>query len=119
MTVFEKIEAQQAGKENTGPWMVGEQLKDICRADPHCAEIVVQDLENSGMSLEACEKKIKAKADEIQKKTKQKCVCIPPNVAEQVIREFYGLPEAGAKAPSDPVPVAENSGFLDLADLLG
>ena len=119
MNVFEKIAAQQAGKENTAAWMVGEQLKDICRADPHCAEIVAQDLESSGMSLEACEKKIKAKADEIQKKTKQKCVCIPPNVAEQVIREFYGLPEAQEKAPSDPVPVAENTGFLDLADLLG
>lgn len=119
MTVFEKIEAQQAGKENTGPWMVGEQLKDICCADSHCAEIVAQDLENSGMSLEACEKKIKAKADEIQKKTKQKCVCIPPNVAEQAIREFYGLPEALAKAPSEPVPVAETTDFLDLADLLG
>ena len=119
MTVFEKIEAQQAGKENTGPWMVGEHLKDICRADPHCAEIVAQDLENSGMSLEACEKKIKAKADEIQKKNKSKCVCIPPNVAEQVIREFYGLPEAQAKAPSEASTVADTTDFLDLADLLG
>ena len=38
MTVFEMIDAQQKGKENTAPWMVGEQLKDICRADPGCAE---------------------------------------------------------------------------------
>jgi len=120
MTVYEKIEAQQAGKENTGPWMVGEQLKDICRADHHCAEIVAQDLENKSMSLEACEKKIKAKADEIQKKTKQKCVCIPPNVAEQVIREFYGLPEAqAAMAVQESAPVADTADFLDLADLLG
>lgn len=119
MTVFEKIEAQQAGKENTGPWMVGEQLKDICRADSHCAEIVAQDLESSGMSLDACEKRIKAKADEIQKKTKQKCVCIPPNVAEHLIREFYGLPEAQTKAPSETSPVADTTDFLDLADLLG
>ena len=119
MTVFEKIEAQQAGKENTGPWMVGEQLKDICRADSGCAEIVEQDLENPGMSIAECEKKIKAKADEIQKKSKQKCVCIPPNVAEKVIREFYGLPEAQAKASSEPSPVADTTDFLDLADLLG
>lgn len=120
MTVFEKIEAQQAGKENTGPWMVGEQLKDICRADPHCAEIVSQDLENKAMSLEACEKKIKAKADELHKKNEQRCVCIPPNVAEQVIREFYGLPDAqAAAAHQEPTPVAESTGFLDLADLLG
>ena len=30
MTVFEKIEAQQKGLEDTAIWMVGEQLKDIC-----------------------------------------------------------------------------------------
>jgi hypothetical protein len=36
-----------------------------------------------------------------------------------VIREFYGLPEAGEKAPSDPSLVADITGFLDLADLLG
>lgn len=124
MTVFEKIEAQQKGKENTAPWMVGEQLKDICRADPHCAEIVAQDLENASMSIVECEKKIKARSDEIQKKSKLKCVCIPPNVAEQVIREFYGLPEAQTALPeavktAAPAPVAESVGFLDLADLLG
>lgn len=33
MTVFEKIEAQQKGYENTSAWMVGEQLKDIIRWD--------------------------------------------------------------------------------------
>lgn len=53
MTVFEKIEAQQAKLKDTEPaWMVGEQLKDICRADPHCADIVTEDLENEAMSLE-------------------------------------------------------------------
>lgn len=123
MTVFEMIEAQQKGKENTDPWMVGEQLKDICRQDPHCAEIVAQDLENPSMSLTECEKKIKAAADEIQKKNKKKCVCITPNVAEQIIREFYGLPEA-QKAPATapvptPEPESEDFGILDLADLLG
>ena len=34
MTVFEKIEAQQKGKEGTPAWMVGEQLKEICAGDP-------------------------------------------------------------------------------------
>jgi hypothetical protein len=37
-----------------------------------------------------------------------------------VIRGFYGLPEAQAVAPvHDPAPVADTTGFLDLADLLG
>lgn len=44
MNAIEMIEAQQKGKENTPAWMVGEQLKDICRSDRHCAEIVAQDL---------------------------------------------------------------------------
>lgn len=29
MDVFEKIEALQKGIENTAPWMVGEQLKEL------------------------------------------------------------------------------------------
>lgn len=33
MNVFEMITAQQKGKENTAAWMVGEQLKEICRSD--------------------------------------------------------------------------------------
>lgn len=122
MTVFEMIEAQQKGKEDTSPWMAGEQLKDICRQDPHCAEIVAQDLENPSMSIVECEKKIKAKADEIQKKSKQKCVCITPNTAERIIREFYGLPDAKttALAPaSTPEPEPEEFGILNLSDLLG
>lgn len=122
MTCLEMIEVQQKGKENTAPWMVGEQLKDICRSDPHCAEIVAQDLSNPAMSLVECEKKIKAKADEIQKKSKGKCVCVPPNVADQIIREFYGLPEARATTETVPAPAPEpeeDFGMLDLADLLG
>ena len=123
MTVFEKIEAQQKGKENTSAWMVGEQLKDICAADPHCAELVAQDLENKDMSLEKAAGKIKAYADELHKKQKGSCVCVPPNEAEKILREFYGLPAASAPRLSiikpEPAPVAEvvDDG-LDLFDFL-
>jgi len=112
MTVFEKIEAQQKGKENTAAWMVGEHLQDICRSDPHCADLVAQDLENASMSIVEAEKKIKAYADK-QKRTGN-CVCVPPNVAEKIIREFYGLPEA----PSAVTPDAPATGLLDLSDLI-
>lgn len=112
MDVFEMIEAQQKGKENTAPWMVGEQLKDICRADPSAAVIVAEDLQNPDMSLEKCERQIKAWADKQTKKGN--CVCVPPNVAEELIRKFYGLTEVGAgqkkKAPA--------AGILDLSDFL-
>lgn len=57
---FAKIEAQQAKlTENSAPWVVGEQLKEICQ-DPYCAELVSADLDNADMSLANCEKKIKA-----------------------------------------------------------
>lgn len=93
MTVFEMIEAQQKGIENTPAWMVGEQLKDICAEDPHCAELVAKDLEDKSMDLKAAAGKIKAWAD--KQKRKGNCVCVPPNVAEGIIREFYGLPGRG------------------------
>lgn len=114
MTVFEKIEELQKGKENTAPWMVGEQLKDICRREPRCETIVLEDLENPDMSLEKCEKKIKAWADE--QKRNGNCVCVPPNVAEGIIRKFYGLGEA---APEESAEMTQTGGILDLEDLLG
>lgn len=121
MDIIAKIEAQQKGKENTGIWMVGEQLKDICRSDPHCSEILAADLENPDMSLEKAEKKIKAKADEIRKSMHNaSCVCVPPNVAEAILREFYGLPAAGDKTEAThgtPAQVAD-PGLISLEDFL-
>ena len=41
------LEAQQAKVKPRSPqWMVGEQLKDICRMEPRSAELIAQDLEN-------------------------------------------------------------------------
>ena len=109
MSVFEKIEAQQKGKENTAPWMVGEQLKEICSREPLAAELVEKDLAVEKMSLEACEKKIKEWAD---KHKKGGCAVVPPNVAEKIIREFYGIPAAGQSKPSvadATAPLAQGS----------
>lgn len=120
MDVIAKIEAQQKGLENTGAWMVGEQLKDICRQDPNCADLVAADLENPDMSLEKAERQIKAKADELRRGMKgASCVCVLPNIAEEIIRKFYGLPAAGAKpaTPSTPAPVADQ-GMLSLEDFI-
>lgn len=118
MTVFEMIEAQQKGKEDTAVFMVGEQLKDICRAEPGCAEIVAKDLEVAAMSIAECEKKVKAQADEIQKKSKSKSVGLSGAVADRIIREFYGLPAAGEKAAPVAAPVEQELDLLDLGDLL-
>lgn len=58
------IEAQQSKlQQHSAPWMVAEQLKDICRREPAAAELVAQDLKVKEMGLEEAEKKIKAYAD--------------------------------------------------------
>lgn len=106
---IEKIEAQQAKlKENTAPWVVGEQLKEIC-ADLRCAELVSADLDNEEMSLEKCEKKIKEYAD---KHKTGNYACVSPKVAEDIIRKFYGLPAAGES------PAGGTDSIIDLSDFL-
>ena len=112
MTVFEKIESLQKGLEGTDAYMAGQQLQDICRREPECAPLVLADLDNPDMSLKAAAGKIKAWADAKQKETKSKCVCVPTDVAEGILRKFYGLPDAGQ---SQPEPVTEAAPILDLA----
>lgn len=94
MDVFEQIRAQQ-GAERTLVWMVGEQLADIIRHDERAQEIVSRDLDQSGMSLADCEKKIKAFAD---KHKTGNFACVIPSEAERIIREFYGITEAQTDA---------------------
>lgn len=109
MTIFERIEAQQAGKENTPAWMVGEQLKEICRADPSCTDILLEDLDSEAMTIDKAAGALKKYADE--NRGKARCFCIPPNVAEQVLRKFYGLPD-GMDHQADPQPA---TGVFDLS----
>lgn len=113
MTCLEKITAAQKGLEGTDAFMVGEQLKEICR-DPACADLVAKDLDVKGMGLPDCAAKIKAYADKHRVKGSN-CVCVPPDVAEGIIREFYGLSARGQEVASQPVP---KCGFLDLEDFL-
>ena len=101
------IEAQQP-KERSAVWMVGEQLKDICRADPAAAEILLADLtHNPDMTLEAAEKKIAARA---KQNRVGNCGCVTPAEGEEILREFFGLGVPGAPA--------ERPKVLDLADFL-
>ena len=96
------IEAQQAKVKPRSPqWMVGEQLKDICKHEPKSAELIVQDLKVADMSITAAEKKIKAFAD---KNKTGNFSCVTPDEADRILREFYGLPKP-EDAPSDPEPI--------------
>lgn len=88
---IQKLREQQNKVKARGPqWMVAEQLMDLCRAEPACAEIIAQDLEVEAMSITEAEKKIKAYAD--AHKTGS-FACVTPAEADRILREFYGLPQ--------------------------
>jgi hypothetical protein len=112
----EKIAAQQ-GKERTAVWMVGEQLKDICRHEPKSAELIMQDLDNPELSIANAEKKIKAYAD---KHKTGNFACVMPAEADKILREFYGLPALGAQpvAPAPIQAVTTAAPMIDLASFL-
>lgn len=123
MDAIEMIESMQKGKENTPAWMVGEQLKDLCRLAPKNAELIATDLEQKSMSLEAAAGKIKELADEKHKKNKGSCICVTPIEAENVLRKFYGLPEIvdgdSGRAKLTPTGDEASGGeVIDLADFL-
>lgn len=101
-------EQQSRVKERSPQWMVAEQLMDLVRAEPQCAEILAQDLEVEAMSITEAEKKIKAYAD--GHKTGN-FACVTPGEADRILREFYGLPQRGG--------MATGVIGLDLADFLG
>ena len=110
-----KIESQQP-KEHTTVWCCGEQLKDILRGEPELAEIVAQDLENKSMTIAECEKKIKARADEIHKTARgSSSSAVSPSEAEEIIRKFYGLPERKTAVPAEEAEISGEK-VVDLAD---
>lgn len=99
--VIKKISEQQKTCEGKPAWCVGEHLKDILRANPDCAEIVLQDLDLKEMSIVECEKKIKAYADKHRNGNVGFC---PPHEAEKIIKKFYGISEgdgSGDKSDND------------------
>lgn len=104
-------EQQRKVKERSAPWMVAEQLKEICRREPHSAEILTQDLENASKSITEAEKKIKAYAD--MHKT-GRFACVTPAEADAILREFYGLGSIAGVAPAED----SSPKILNLADFL-
>jgi len=113
------IEAQQSKVKDRSPqWMVGEQLKDICRREPRSAELLAQDLKVYGMSITAAEKKIKAYAD--AHKTGD-FSCVTPMEADRILREFYGLPEPAAAVqpvPPESKPPERKRKIVNMMDFL-
>lgn len=110
---IELIEAQQKAAGNIGHvFLMGEQLKDICRNEPQAAELVVQDLANPEMSLA----KLKFTFDKFAREHRQgNESCITPDQAEELIRKFYGIP---ANQKPSAGGGSSRGGVIDLLDLL-
>ena len=109
------LEEQQSKVPPRSPqWMVGEQLKDICRREAQCAELIAQDLENPDMSITGAEKKVKAFADGHRTGN---FACVTPAEAERILREFYGLPAPEEKPETVP-PDGDKVIDFSLADFL-
>lgn len=109
-------EQQAKTKPRSAPWMVGEQLKDMIRQEPGIAELIHQDLTTGGMTLEKAEAKIKAYAD---KHKTGSFACVTPAEAEDILREYFGLPKAGPSSvgSADTFPQGKaGEGEIDLAD---
>lgn len=104
-TALNKIDEQQKKfKQGSAPWCVGEQLKDMLRKNATGAGIVAMDIDQKGMGLADCEKKIAAFANDHRQGSVGFC---GPADSDRIIRAFYGLPEA--PAVSHPTPPAASS----------
>lgn len=111
--VIKKIEEQQKKlKSGDIAFYVGEQLKDICRTVPEQAELILRDLDNPDMSIVKAEEKIAKYASEHRQ---GKTGCCPPQEADRILREFYGL----APASGSSEVKTEKSDIIDLADFFG
>lgn len=93
---FQAIHEQQEKMQKYSPaYCLGEQLKGILSENPAAASLVLEDFKNPGMNITDCEKKIAefAKAHKVGN-----CGCCPPQEADRIIREFYGIPTSPAPA---------------------
>lgn len=105
---LQAIEDQQKKLGESPAFWVGEQLKDILRETPVAAQIVLEDF-SAGHTVADCEKKIKAYAG-------QHHGCCPPQEADRIIREFFGIvgcTQAAAPAEKHPARRA-----INLADFM-
>ena len=106
---------QKTVKPRSAQWMVGEQLKDICRNEPASAELICQDLQVAAMSIVEAEKKIKAYAD--AHKTGN-FACVTPAEADRILREFYGLTKQPEPQAAAATQEKKQTGTLNLLDFL-
>lgn len=106
------IEEQRKGKECTPLWGIGSQLMDMAAESTVARDLIKRDLAVPEMNLEAAAKHFATYADKNRGGKNQ--FCITPDVADGLLRKFYGLPD---KPQGGALPAADE-GYIDLGDLL-
>ena len=99
---MKKLEEQIAGADDSGVKAVGILLREICRMSPQAAELVGQDLENKGMSIQECYGFLFAYAKKHKTKCCWACPVVgidPGNEVVKVILEFYHIPAEWLATP--------------------
>ena len=97
-SAIKAIEAQQPKLRND-IWMVGEQLKDMIRAEPKWADMIEMDIKNKDQNLEAIAKKIRERA----KANKTGSFgCVTPMEADEIIRKTFCIPKREEKRETPP-----------------
>lgn len=98
-------EKQSKFNESDKRYWIAEQVKDICRENEDNAHHIYNDLDDEQMSIKKIEERIANYA-------KKHGGCCPPQPADKIIREFFGLAEPTEK-PAEP-----KNEMIDLADFL-
>lgn len=110
--VLQAIEEQQKKLGDSPAFWVGEQLKDILRETPAAAQIVLEDF-SAGHTVAECEKKIKEYADKHRRGSAGFC---PPQEADRIIREFFGI--TGCTQVAAPTEKRTARRAINLADFM-
>lgn len=110
--VLQAIEEQQKKLIDGPAFWVGEQLKDILRETPAAAKIVLEDF-SAGHKVAECEKQIRAYAD---KHRHGSAGCCPPQEADRIIREFFGI--TGCTQATTPAEKRPARRSINLADFM-
>lgn len=102
----------ESAKEGSLEYGVGMVLIEICKANPLADELVAQDLTIEAMSLKKCGEKLY----EYAKKNKSgNCYGMIPQIADKLIKEFYGIHDKTTAAQ----PVTAPNNVISIEDLLG
>jgi len=102
----------ESAKEGSLEYGVGMALIEICKANPLADELVAQDLTIEAMSIKKCGEKLYEYAN---KNKSGNSFCMSPQIADKIIKEFYGIHDTASPAPTAPTP----SNVMSLEDLLG